>query len=301
MGFRKAQILVCFSLENVFASEPITEVFTSKSAKEFMSDFAHLRKRMLNDTKLTHFTVNKKTCNVDCFLYIDEKPTTEEGYLFLKMINGSINCIIHFYGELKTEDIIKSIEDGTFIGISGFEPVYSGRRLIVFIRMLTSDFKRIFLPMSKLLYRRAFRLTANVQDAEDLVQETFLRLWRRHDTLENVNNPEGLACEILKNAAIDLLRTRHIHSELTLEHEPEDNYSTVHETEVCDALILANKLIKQLKPQQQRILTLRSREECEMAEIANLTGETEDNVRAILSRSRKKLKEMFLKKMNHGL
>lgn len=84
MGFRKAQILVCFSLENVFASEPITEVFTSKSAKEFMSDFAHLRKRMLNDTKLTHFTVNKKTCNVDCFLYIDEKPTTEEGYLFLK-------------------------------------------------------------------------------------------------------------------------------------------------------------------------------------------------------------------------
>ncbi len=125
MGFRKAKILVCFSLENVFASEPITEAFTSKSAKEFMNDFTHLRKRMLNDTKLTHFTVNKKTCNVDCFLYIDEKPTTEEGYLFLKMINGSINCIIHFYGELKTEDIIKSIEDGTFIGISGFEPTFT--------------------------------------------------------------------------------------------------------------------------------------------------------------------------------
>ena len=51
--------------------------------------------------------------------------STVEGYLFLKMINGSINCIIHFYGELKTEDIIKSIEDGTFIGISGFEPTFT--------------------------------------------------------------------------------------------------------------------------------------------------------------------------------
>ena len=167
--------------------------------------------------------------------------------------------------------------------------------------MQASEFKRIFMPMSKLLYRRAFRLTANPQDAEDLVQETFFRLWRQHDLLDEVNNLEGLAGEILKNAALDLLRTRHIHTELTPGHELEDSRSTVHEVEVSDELMLVNKLIEQMQPRQQRILNLRSQEECEMSEIASITGESEDNVRAILSRSRKKLKDLFLKKMNHGL
>ena len=167
--------------------------------------------------------------------------------------------------------------------------------------MQSADFKRMFLPMSQLLYRRAFRLTENAQDAEDLVQETFLRLWRRRDTLDEVNNLEGLAAEILKNAGLDLLRTRHIHIELTTEYEQEDSRSAVHETEVRDELTLVNKLIEQLQPRQQRILALRCQEECEMAEIASITGETEDNIRAILSRSRKKLKEMLLKKMDHGL
>lgn len=125
IGFRKMEVLVCFRFEKMIDSKVISEVFKSESTSEFMDDFTQLRETMLNNNKLSHVVVNKQNCNVDCFLLISEASTTKEGYLFIKMMNGSINCIIHFHGKLKTDDIIKSIEDGTFIGISGFEPTFT--------------------------------------------------------------------------------------------------------------------------------------------------------------------------------
>ena len=125
MGIRKFKILVCFRLGDMIESETIFKSLNSESTNEFIEDFAQLKEKMINDIDLSHIAVNKNNCKVDCFLPISKTSITKEGYLLLKMINGSINCIIHFYGELKTEDIIKSIEDGTFIGISGFEPTFT--------------------------------------------------------------------------------------------------------------------------------------------------------------------------------
>lgn len=122
LGFRKMEVLVCFRLGNMFEAKPMFETLNSESTDEFIKDFARIREKMMNDNKLSHIAVNKTNCNVDCFLPVSEATTIKEGYLLLKMINGSVNCIIHFHGKLKTEDVIKSIEDGTFIGIDGFEP-----------------------------------------------------------------------------------------------------------------------------------------------------------------------------------
>ena len=49
--------------------------------------------------------------------------------------------------------------------------------------MDASDFKRKFLHYHQKLYRVAFRLLGNTQDAEDMVQETYLKLWNFHQTL----------------------------------------------------------------------------------------------------------------------
>ena len=55
--------------------------------------------------------------------------------------------------------------------------------------MDASQFKTLFLPHSDLLYRTALRLTATVQSAEDLVQDTYLRLWLRREDLPQPLNP----------------------------------------------------------------------------------------------------------------
>ena len=56
--------------------------------------------------------------------------------------------------------------------------------------MDAEEFKRRFLPLHIRLYRTAFRLMGNTMDAEDMVQEAYLKLWERRDALEHVANLE---------------------------------------------------------------------------------------------------------------
>ena len=52
--------------------------------------------------------------------------------------------------------------------------------------MDAASFKQQFLPCHAKLYRVAFRLMGNVQDAEDMVQEAYLKLWKKRDELSEV-------------------------------------------------------------------------------------------------------------------
>ena len=49
--------------------------------------------------------------------------------------------------------------------------------------MNAQEFKRRFMPFHRLLYRVAFHLTGNVQNAEDLLQDTYLKLWQKRNEL----------------------------------------------------------------------------------------------------------------------
>ena len=51
--------------------------------------------------------------------------------------------------------------------------------------MDAASFKQQFLPCHAKLYRVAFRLMGNVQDAEDMVQEAYLKLWNKRDELSD--------------------------------------------------------------------------------------------------------------------
>ena len=55
--------------------------------------------------------------------------------------------------------------------------------------MDAAEFKQQFLPYHRKLYRTAFRLTENPQEAEDMVQEAYLKLWNKRDELAGVQNP----------------------------------------------------------------------------------------------------------------
>ncbi|MBO5660730.1 MAG: RNA polymerase sigma factor [Bacteroidaceae bacterium] len=167
--------------------------------------------------------------------------------------------------------------------------------------MNTDEFKQRFLPLHALMYRTAFRMMGNALDAEDMVQEAYLKLWERRDKLKQVSHVEAYCTSLLRNLCVDAFRKRHFDEE---ERPPEelpltddDNAATVVERE-DEANQLIN-LIGQLTEGQRTVMTLHDLEGYSYEEIEDATGLTPVNIRVLLSRARKKVREKFEKIINY--
>ena len=74
--------------------------------------------------------------------------------------------------------------------------------------MDAETFKKVFLPYHQKLYRIAYRIVQDTANAEDIVQETFIKLWNKKDELEQIENTEGFAIIIVRNTCCLLYTSR---------------------------------------------------------------------------------------------
>ena len=168
--------------------------------------------------------------------------------------------------------------------------------------MDASDFKQRFLPYHRRLYRVAFQQLGNVQDAEDMVQEAYLKLWQRRNELPpDIANLEAYCVTLVKHLCYDKMRLRQPEED---ERPPEElalaeSTNLAYEVELKDEANHVMKLIGQLPEQQKQIMQMRDVEELPYEEIEKTTGLTSVNIRVLLSRARKKIREQFLEIMNY--
>jgi len=73
---------------------------------------------------------------------------------------------------------------------------------------VADEFDRFFHESKPALFSQAYLLTGDVAEAEDLVQETFLRAWRHWRRVSRLDNPGGWARHVLDNLAIDSWRRK---------------------------------------------------------------------------------------------
>lgn len=156
--------------------------------------------------------------------------------------------------------------------------------------MSSESFQDRYLPLLPQLYRVALSILANVQDAEDAVNDTYLQLDRQRDRLASMPNAEGYFIVTLRNVCISMLRRRQVMQDVDEVDLPDESPD---DGERDPKPGLWQKLLGKLTPKAKKIVELRHVAECSMTDIATLTGETEVNVRAILSRSRRKLREEY--------
>lgn len=76
--------------------------------------------------------------------------------------------------------------------------------------MDAESFKNEFLPYHRKLYCVAYRLLENAADAEDLVQEAYLKLWDKREGLTVISQSGSVQCHFGKNMCFDLLRQESI-------------------------------------------------------------------------------------------
>lgn len=158
-----------------------------------------------------------------------------------------------------------------------------------------TEFKEKYITCSKTMYWAAYRLTGNNDEAEDIVQETFLRLWSHREFLDNVGNAEAYSVRMVRNVYIDKRRGQHIDTVLSgtenLQIASADDI--VRRTEHRDLADKARDIIDRLPEQQRRIVFMKDIEDMTYDEMAGLTGLTVQNLRTLLSRGRKTLRQLI--------
>ncbi|MFN0157747.1 MAG: sigma-70 family RNA polymerase sigma factor [Bacteroidota bacterium] len=92
-----------------------------------------------------------------------------------------------------------------------------------------SEFEREALPHMDILYNFALRMTSNGLDAEDLVQETYLKAYRFWDKYEKGTNIRAWLFRIMKNSYINRYRKESKDPETVDYDEIKDFYNTVRE------------------------------------------------------------------------
>ncbi|MDR0347969.1 MAG: sigma-70 family RNA polymerase sigma factor [Tannerella sp.] len=164
--------------------------------------------------------------------------------------------------------------------------------------MNADEFKQRFYPFHSKLYRIAYALLNNVDDAEDILQDTYFKLWNKRNELIAIRQPEAFCVAIVRNLCMDFLKSPKsrtandvteiikIASDTTPESDLESKEKMKH----------IETLINKLPEKQQLVIRMRGSGDCTLEEIEIVTGESAANVRVLLSRARRTLRDMLTDK-----
>ncbi len=158
------------------------------------------------------------------------------------------------------------------------------------------SFKQRFMPHWRHCFWVAWRLTGCTQDAEDLVQEVFLKLWMKREDLYGIDNDEAYLTTLVRHLYLDQ-RRKHVNMTGTpVEEIPvEDGDDVMGRVEVRDEVEQVARLIGQLPRQQQKVITMHDINQLSSEEIYSQTGLSHVNIRTLLSRARKNLRVLSKK------
>jgi RNA polymerase sigma-70 factor (ECF subfamily) len=158
-------------------------------------------------------------------------------------------------------------------------------------------FEKIVEPYRQKLYLGAYRLTGSVHDAEDLLQETFIRAFRNMEKLESVENKGGWLYTILKNLFLNSLDKQKRTPSSSADPSLVENLKAVEPVDgsIDDMDEKLQSALMELSESERVMLIAREVEGLSYQEIADMYGITLGTVKSRISRSRESLRAAYFR------
>lgn len=166
--------------------------------------------------------------------------------------------------------------------------------------MTAEEFKSRLLPVKNKLFRLAFTLLSNRQEAEDTVQEVYLKMWNMRNDLVKYKSTEALMVTITRNLCLDKLKSKKnktISINQTFSIQESNNPEQA--AEEMNMVNIVKQIMQQLPVQQKTVIHLRDIEGYDYEEIVKITGFEMNYVRVNISRGRKKIRETIQKMQSY--
>ena len=170
--------------------------------------------------------------------------------------------------------------------------------------MKNISFRDDILPLKNQLFRLALRITLNRFEAEDIVQDTLIKVWNRRSDWEDIDSIEAFSLTICRNLSLDRIKKKE-NDNNSLEDvkgvEPLSSSNAQDRMIQADRVNLIRQIVDSLPEKQRSCMQLRDFEGKSYKEIAVILDITEEQVKVNIFRARQAVKQRYLKLDNYGL
>lgn len=173
--------------------------------------------------------------------------------------------------------------------------------------MKNISFRNDVLPLKNKLFRLALRITLDKAEAEDVVQDTMIKVWNRRDSWEQIESVEAFCLTVCRNMALDRAKaaasrnisiddtTEHMHADTSYRADPEAQAIT------RDRMAAVRRIMDSLPEKQRSAMYLRDFEAKSYKEISGILGISEEQVKINIFRARQTIKQKYAEREKYGL
>lgn len=157
------------------------------------------------------------------------------------------------------------------------------------------EFRRLIDINMDRVYAIALRITADTEDAGDIVQDTFVKVWKKRRNINNVESIDGFIRKIVINKCYDLLRKR---KRMAINHAGNEVFKNIYSDDEADRELnnkeiasVISSLCNGLSPRQKLVFTLVDLEQMNHDEVAGITGLNKNTIKSNLNHARTKIRD----------